>query len=308
MATAAPPPWLVPLVESFHSSNTVRLAVPFVLFGALLVAARGRGALRLSAPTRRSVLVTLSLLVVNGILARWLVLRIDLTTSPWAALGLPHLQSERAAALWAGLPWPVTLVMVLLALDVADYWTHRLMHNSPLWGVHAVHHTEQRMTWLTSSRVHVFETSIMKLGYLGLLGWTGLPLWALATASAVAYLHNRYVHCDVGWGHGPLDKLIASPNWHRWHHSIDPAAHNRNYANIFSCLDVVFGTYHNPGPCRTPVGLDDVPRPTLAALLLLPVTDLTRRYRRWRRRATAGPSPTSANELNARPILDAEFR
>lgn len=288
MATTAPlPDWLSLLIDRFHHSNALRLAVPFALCSTLLVVARGRRALRLSDETLRSVTVTLSLLLVNGLLASWLVVRIDLTASPWALVGLPGVPPATAAALWARLPWPLTVVVVVLAIDVADYWTHRLMHNSPLWGVHAVHHTERRMTWLTSSRVHVFETSIMKLGYVALLGWIGLPLWALGLANAVAYLHNRYVHCDLGWNHGPLTRVIASPNWHRWHHSTDPAAHNRNYANIFSFLDVAFGTYHNPGPCRTPVGLDGHPDPGLVDQLLLPFTDLAGRVGRRRRRRSA---------------------
>ncbi len=270
------PEQLLSVLEAFHGSNLARLAVPLVLFSAVLVAARGPAALRLSDETLRSVTVTMALLIVNGYLASYLVLQVDLTRSAYGLVGLPHLDT----AVWSALPWPVTVLAVVLLFDLADYWTHRLMHGSVLWGVHAVHHSEQRLTWFSSSRVHLFETTIMKLGYLAMTGWVGMPVWSLLAANAVAYLHNRYVHCDVGWNHGPLATVIASPNWHRWHHSVLPAAHNKNYANIFSFLDVAFGTYYNPGRCRTEVGLDEIPRPGVLNLMLYPFSEVLRRVQR----------------------------
>lgn len=262
-------------IEAFHGSNALRLAVPFVLFTALAVVARGRAALRLSDETLRSVILTLMILLTNGILASFLVLRIDLTTSPYARLGLPHLDTDA----WSRLPWPVTVLVVVALMDFADYWTHRLMHNSLLWGVHAVHHSDRRLTWFSSSRVHLFEPTIVRLGYLVLLGWTGVPLWALGAANIVAYLHNRYVHCDLGWDHGPLTKLVASPNWHRWHHSVRSEAYNKNYANVFSGFDVLFGTYYNPGRCETDVGLIERPNPGFVDQMLSPFTHVVTRVR-----------------------------
>ena len=261
---------LLDLLEWFHGSNVLRLAVPLVLFSLVLVVARGRDALRLSDETLRSVTVTLWLLLINGVLAGYLVIRVDLTGPLYRLPGLSHWSTD----LWASLPWPVTVAILVLLFDLADYWTHRLMHTSVLWGVHAVHHSEQRMTWMTSSRVHLFEPTIVKLGYVALLGWTGVPAWALLASNTVAYLHNRYVHCDVGWNHGSLAAVIASPNWHRWHHSVEPSAYNKNYANVFSFIDVIFGTYHNPGRCETEVGLREIPNPGVVNQLLLPFSHL----------------------------------
>lgn len=299
MGAAVVPEQLLEVLEAFHHSNPLRLAVPFLLFTAVLVVANGTRALRLSDETLRSVTVTLALVIINGYLARYLVLRIDLTAGINQQLGLPSL-----AVGWNRLPWPATVLVVLLWFDIADYWTHRLMHNSWLWGVHAVHHSEQRMTWVSSWRVHVFETTIMKLGYVAMLGWTGIPIWALAAANAVAYLHNRYVHCDVSWNHGPLARIIASPNWHRWHHSIDPTAYNKNYANIFSFLDVLFGTYHNPGRCRTEVGLREIPRPGVVNQLLYPFVYLRQQVRGASRGSAEQIGHPSATTQQAAQLID----
>jgi sterol desaturase/sphingolipid hydroxylase (fatty acid hydroxylase superfamily) len=40
--------------------------------------------------------------------------------------------------------------------------------------------------------------------------------------------------------------LIATPQFHHWHHSADLEAYNKNYAGELPLLDMVFGTYHLP--------------------------------------------------------------
>ena len=278
------PIWLTDALQTLQESNPVRLAVPAVLFGILLVVRHGWRGLRLSDETLRSVIVTLVLVIGNGIVASLLLFEVDLTVAPWSTVGLPHL----SPGVWLALPWPVGVVAAVFLIDVVDYWTHRLMHHSVLWGIHAVHHTDQRLTWMSAFRVHFLERPVMAVGYFVGLGWVGFPLSHLIAAAAIAYLHNRYVHCHLGWNHGPLAKVLASPNWHRWHHSVDPAAHNKNFANVFSCLDVVFGTYYNPGKCETEVGLGE-PSPGPVGLFFYPFT-----Y--WLRTAGSTDRPTKASK------------
>ncbi|MGI9393658.1 MAG: sterol desaturase family protein, partial [Boseongicola sp.] len=67
-------------------------------------------------------------------------------------------------------------------------------------------------------------------------------------------VHNMYVHMDLDFGHGPAKYLIASPNFHRWHHADVEEAHGKNLANIMPIYDVLFGTYYYPGRCDAPLG------------------------------------------------------
>ncbi len=294
------PGWLFDAVDAFQSSNVLQMAVPFVLFSLFLVIARGPSALRLSDETLRSVIVTLALAIINGVLGIWLVFEVDLGAGAFASLGLPGFSGQ---SMWTSIPWPITVLLVVLAIDFSDYWVHRVMHHTKLWGIHAVHHSERRMTWMTSFRVHFLEASVMNLGYFLLLGWIGVPLYALGAAYVISFVHNRYVHVDLGWDHGPLDKLIASPNFHRWHHSVEPSAYNMNYANVFSLFDVLFGTYHNPGKCTTDVGLDELPNPGVLNQLLYPVTYLLNEYRPAPASptATASEAPRPPTGIGARP-------
>ncbi len=259
------PTWLLNALQTFQGSNPAQFFVPTILFGALLVIRRGWRGLVLSDETLRSVTVTLALTIGNGLIATIILFEVDLSVAPWSSIGLPHLSTQ----IWEGLPWPVGVLAAVLLIDFVDYWTHRLMHRSILWGVHAVHHTDPRLTWMSAFRVHFLERSIMAAGYFVGLGWIGFPLSYLIAAAVIAYLHNRYVHCNLGWNHGPAAKIIASPNWHRWHHSTLPAAYDKNFANVFSFLDLVFGTYYNPGPCETEVGLAE-PSPGPIGLFLYP--------------------------------------
>jgi sterol desaturase/sphingolipid hydroxylase (fatty acid hydroxylase superfamily) len=43
-----------------------------------------------------------------------------------------------------------------------------------------------------------------------------------------------------------LRHALASPVFHRWHHSAEAAAQSSNFAPMFSLWDVLFGTFHMP--------------------------------------------------------------
>lgn len=194
------------------------------------------------------------------------------------ALGVPKLP----AGTWDGTPlWLVTLI-ALVARDFCDYTIHRLMHRvSWLWPAHAAHHSDTHVNVFTTFRVHAAETVLMSLTYIVLLTWLQMPQ-ALPFAFALAMLHNMYVHMNVGWDHGPLKYLIASPAFHRWHHADAAEVQGRNLANIMPVWDVIFGTYHMPGRCTLPMGglsagLDDK---NPVAIWLYP-------FREWGRMAAA---------------------
>ena len=39
---------------------------------------------------------------------------------------------------------------------------------------------------------------------------------------------------------------MASPTFHRWHHTAEADGFNKNFAGLFPFVDIVFGTYHMP--------------------------------------------------------------
>jgi sterol desaturase/sphingolipid hydroxylase (fatty acid hydroxylase superfamily) len=44
----------------------------------------------------------------------------------------------------------------------------------------------------------------------------------------------------------PLRTVLASPRFHRWHHTDEAAARDKSFAGTFPVWNIVFGTYYMP--------------------------------------------------------------
>ncbi len=192
--------------------------------------------------------------------------------STYDFLGVPSVNTE----FWDDVPYWIVVPLVVLTADFADYWCHRLLHTRWFWPIHSIHHSDPHVTVLTSARVHLFEPLVMRLAYVILLSWIGLPSDAIGGGVILILLHNMYVHINVDWSHGPLRYLIASPRFHRWHHANTPEAFDKNLANVFPFFDVMFGTYYVPGRCTAKMGADGVPVNNVLKLLVWPLVRWTR--------------------------------
>jgi len=176
---------------------------------------------------------------------------------------IPSLSAE----FWQPVPMVLATLIALVVFDFVNYWNHRLLHTRLVWGVHAVHHSDQHMTWTTSYRVHLFEGFLMALGVIVMSAWMNIPIEALGIAGLIHGAYNKYVHCQLGWTHGVLRKWLISPNYHRWHHADNPASYNKNFGDIFAIWDRMFGTQYDPGLCETPIGLSDGPHSLIDMLV-----------------------------------------
>jgi sterol desaturase/sphingolipid hydroxylase (fatty acid hydroxylase superfamily) len=158
----------------------------------------------------------------------------------WAVL--PALQQTVGA-------WPamVQFVGLLFVADFTQYWVHRTFHRVPmLWRFHAIHHSAEAMDWLAGSRLHLVDVAVTRgLTYVPiyLLGFDEAPLFAyLVVVSAQA----TFIHANVRFEFGPLKWLIATPQFHHWHHADEPAAIDKNFAVHLPLIDAMFGTMYLP--------------------------------------------------------------
>lgn len=55
-----------------------------------------------------------------------------------------------------------------------------------------------------------------------------------------------FLHANVDWDFGPWRKVIATPVFHRRHHSRDREAWDKNFAGLLPFWDILFGTYYMP--------------------------------------------------------------
>jgi sterol desaturase/sphingolipid hydroxylase (fatty acid hydroxylase superfamily) len=185
-------------------------------------------------------------------------------------LNIPTISSE----FWNDVPWVVTAIIAVVAKDFCDYWNHRAMHAPLLWPIHAVHHSDNHVNGFTTFRIHVLETLVMQTSYIILISWLGIPPALVASAYIFGSLLNAYVHFEVDIDHGRFNWLLASPRFHRWHHSDQPSAYGKNLANIIPAWDMLFGTYLQAGPCHEKMGLerDGISSTDTVQLMLLPFT------------------------------------
>ena len=98
---------------------------------------------------------------------------------------------------------------------------HRLFHRRPLWRFHAVHHAARELDWLSSVRVHPVNEALMRVAYVVPLFALGFRGEVLAGVTPLFTLYALGLHANVPWTFGPLRYVLASPAFHRWHHTAE---------------------------------------------------------------------------------------
>jgi len=144
-------------------------------------------------------------------------------------------------------PTWITVLAVLLLAEIAGYWIHRAAHRLPtLWRFHALHHRPEHLHWLEAWRQHPIDFVLHGIA----VGIPGALLDAsLADIGAVVLVRKTYttfLHANLRWRLTTLGRWIATPAFHRVHHSHDPREYDRNFAGMLPALDRIFGTYRAP--------------------------------------------------------------
>jgi sterol desaturase/sphingolipid hydroxylase (fatty acid hydroxylase superfamily) len=146
----------------------------------------------------------------------------------------------------ANTPILAQVAIILLLTDLLQYWGHRLFHQNPLWRFHCIHHAATRVDWLTSVRLHpvnfVLYSTLINL-LVSLVGFSPRVFFFLAPFNL---LFSFLVHANLDWTFGPFRYAIASPVFHRWHHTFADQGGNKNFAPTFPFLDLAFGTFYMP--------------------------------------------------------------
>jgi sterol desaturase/sphingolipid hydroxylase (fatty acid hydroxylase superfamily) len=135
----------------------------------------------------------------------------------------------------------------LVVADFTAYWIHRAQHQVPrLWRLHAVHHSSTRVDWLAGARSHPLEGAIARTLLIAPLFLAGFQPVVYALLGPVLGLYGVLLHANVDWDWGRWRWWLVSPRYHRWHHSAEPEAVDRNFAVIVPRMDRLFGTAYFP--------------------------------------------------------------
>jgi sterol desaturase/sphingolipid hydroxylase (fatty acid hydroxylase superfamily) len=92
----------------------------------------------------------------------------------------------------------------------------------------------------------------------------------LAGALPFFALYAILLHANVDWDFGPLRSVIASPRFHRWHHTGEAEGRDKNFAGLLPLWDVLFGTYYMPARAPERFGVAEPVPGTLWGQLLWP--------------------------------------
>jgi sterol desaturase/sphingolipid hydroxylase (fatty acid hydroxylase superfamily) len=145
------------------------------------------------------------------------------------------------------LPFIVQVLIIMAATDFVQYWVHRAFHMIPfLWRFHSIHHSTKKMDWLAGARMHLIEIAILR-------SLTALPMFTLGFDPAaiqayllIVYFYSSFIHANIGWKFGFVERFFVTPRFHHWHHGSDRAAIDINYSSHFPIYDWLFGTHHLP--------------------------------------------------------------
>jgi len=161
------------------------------------------------------------------------------------------------------MPFAVQLVGWLLIGDFIGYWIHRAKHYFRfLWAFHTTHHSQEFITFATNSRIHPVEDLIGIAAHVVLLRLLGADPISSFLVYFVLAVMSEIQHTQIPWRLGPFYWIVVTPPFHLYHHSTDPAHHDRNFGMVFSFWDYLFGTaVPRNTPAPTQFGLADV-RPT----------------------------------------------
>jgi len=143
----------------------------------------------------------------------------------------------------AGPPSAARIAAAFVLADLAGYGAHLALHRVPvLWRFHRVHHQATELSWLDAWRQHPVDFVVQGLA-VGIPGaLLGASLTDVVAVVLLRKLWTSFLHADVRFRFGWLEWLVATPAFHRVHHSADRADYDRNFAGTFPLWDVLFGT------------------------------------------------------------------
>ena len=140
------------------------------------------------------------------------------------------------------LPLLARITIALIIGDFGYYIAHRSMHTNYLWPTHRFHHSIREIYWFSGLRTSALNSLIIRIPYLVSLCAFGISQGDMAIVAILLTIVNFWVHTYANLSLGPLNYIFISPAFHRIHHSMVQRAEDKNFGNILSCWDYLFGT------------------------------------------------------------------
>lgn len=134
-------------------------------------------------------------------------------------------------------------IALILATDFVWYWYHRLGHEvNFFWAAHIVHHHSEEFNLTAAARITTFQ-AIIRTGF-----WCILPLFGFHPTMVITMLivHGAYsffTHTQIVGSIKWLEYIFVTPSVHGVHHASNEKYLDKNYGDMFTFWDRIFGTF-----------------------------------------------------------------
>jgi sterol desaturase/sphingolipid hydroxylase (fatty acid hydroxylase superfamily) len=143
----------------------------------------------------------------------------------------------------------------VLGIDAVDWLTHLGNHRlTALWRLHAVHHSQEELSILTTYRAHPLGHVSFLLSAVPVLAVAGNTTTPAVVLTAYACL-GALPHANVRWTYGKLGRIFISPAYHRIHHSATGRL-DINLGTVFAIWDVLSRRAMFPASDKDKAGAD----------------------------------------------------
>ncbi len=144
------------------------------------------------------------------------------------------------------LPLWIQAIMFLVVSDFMLYWAHRMFHGGAFWKYHAIHHSSEELDWISAARFHPANLFLGTVAVDVILLMAGITPNVMLWVGPFTIFHSAFVHANLKWTLGPFRYVIATPVFHRWHHTALDRGGDTNFAGTFPVWDILFGTFRMP--------------------------------------------------------------
>jgi len=146
----------------------------------------------------------------------------------------------------------VSFFIYLVLLDFIDYCYHRASHRFHWWWqLHALHHSQTRMTAWSDDRNHVLDDVMRAMVFAFFALVFGISPSQFIFIVVVSQLIQSWQHANLNIDLGHAKYLLVSPLFHRYHHAVGyghdvpgkpGVLGGCNFGVLFPWWDMAFGT------------------------------------------------------------------
>jgi sterol desaturase/sphingolipid hydroxylase (fatty acid hydroxylase superfamily) len=156
------------------------------------------------------------------------------------------------------------VALAVLGIDAMDWLAHWANHRiNAFWRLHAVHHSQEELSILTTFRAHPLVHISFLLSAIPILAVESNTATPVVVLSVYACL-GALPHANVRWTYGKVGRVMISPAYHRIHHSATGRL-DINLGTVFAIWDMMSRRAVFPrraaGQASSPTGLSGRPVP-----------------------------------------------